>query len=442
MKPRNLLIASVILLILAGGVWWAKKHPGAGTASTDTNPPSPKLADITAAQVQEIDLTKKGAPAIVLKRAGEKWSIAAPEQYPADQDSVSSLLSQFNPLNADSVVEEKPTNLGQYGLNDPSLTVALHEKNGKTDQIVLGNDVPVGSLAYARYGTDAKVYAISSSVKTALDKGIKDLRDKRLLTFDSNKLTSVELASTKGDIQFGKNNQGDWQIVKPQPYRADNFGVEELIRKLGDAKMDLSGTPEDQKKAEAAYASGQLIATAKVSDAAGTQTLSVHKNKDDYYAKSSAVPGEYKIASDVGKELDKSLEDFRNKKLFDFGFSDPTKIQVQQAGSDKTYVRSGTDWKLSGQTMDAGTIQGLIDKLRDVSAAKFVTTGFTTPALTITITSNDGKRVERVEFAKTTDAYIARRENEPALYQLDAKALTDILEASKGIKPAAPSAKK
>ncbi len=28
--------------------------------------------------------------------------------------------------------------------------------------------------------------------------------------------------------------------MKPQPYRVENFQVEELIRKLGDAKMDLS----------------------------------------------------------------------------------------------------------------------------------------------------------------------------------------------------------
>jgi hypothetical protein len=46
-----------------------------------------------------------------------------------------------------------------------------------------------------------------------------------------------------------------------------------------------------------------------------------------------------------------------------------------------------------------------------------------------------------VEFAKTSDGYIARRANAPGLYQLDAKAVNDMLEASRAIKPAA-SAKK
>jgi hypothetical protein len=147
------------------------------------------------------------------------------------------------------------------------------------------------------------------------------------------------------------------------------------------------------------------------------------------------------VSSDLGKELEKSIDDFRNKKIFDFGFNDPNKIEIQQGASDKTLIRSGTDWKLNGRTMDAGNVQALIDKLRDLSAAKFVTSGFTTPAVTITITSNDGKRVEKAEFAKIADGYIARRENEPALYQLDAKSINDILEADSAIKPAASGKK-
>jgi hypothetical protein len=92
--------------------------------------------------------------------------------------------------------------------------------------------------------------------------------------------------------------------------------------------------------------------------------------------------------------------------------------------------------------MDPGQIQAFIDKLRDLAATKFVNTGFTEPTATITVTSNDGKRTEKAEFAKTNDGYIARRENEPALYQLDAKSVNDMLDASSAIKPAASPAKK
>ncbi len=441
MKPRNLLIAAILLAALSGVVWWAKRHPQSTTSAT-TPAASPKLADIADGQIQQINLAKKNGSTVTLQRQNGKWSITAPEALPADQDAVTTLTSALSPLTADSIVDDKPADVAKYGLKDPTLTVTVNEKNGKSDRIFLGDDVPAGSLVYARVGSDPKVYALASSVKTSLDKSANDLRDKRLLTFDQNQLTSIELASAKSDIEFAKNNQNEWQIVKPQPYRADSFQVEELLRKLTDAKMDLSASAEESKKTDAAYASGKSVSTAKVTDASGTQTLDIRKNKDDYYAKSSAVKGIYKISADLGKELEKPLDDFRNKKIFDFGFSDPTKIEVQQGGSSKVYVKSGSDWKLNGQTMEPGSVQAFIDKLRDVSATKFVDSGFTTPSVAITVTSNEGKRTEKAEFAKSANGYIARRENQPALYQLDAKPVNDILEASNAIKPAASSAPK
>jgi hypothetical protein len=435
MKPRNLVIAAVVLAALSGGVWYAKRHPESGQPASKT-PPPPKIASIPDAQVKEIELTKKGAPTVTLQRESGKWTITTPEPLPADQDTVSGMVSSLSPITADSVVEDKTTNPGQFGLTSPSLVMKVIDKNGKTQTLTFGDDLPAGSLVYAEYNSNPKVYAVSSSVKSSFDKSLNDLRDKRLLTFDSNKLTGVELESSKGAIDFGKNNQNDWVILKPKPYRADSFQVEDLVRKLGDAKMDLTGTADDQKKADAAFAAGTLAGTAKVTDASGAQTLEIKKNKEDYYAKSSAIKGVYKVSNDLGTEVVKPLDDFRNKKLFDFGFVDPTKVELQQGASDKAYVKSGQDWKLNEKTIDPASIQAFIDKLRDLSATKFVDTGFTTPEFTVTVVSNDGKRVEKVEFAKVADGYIARREGEPALYQLDAKTVDDILRAGSDIRQA------
>ena len=101
--------------------------------------------------------------------------------------------------------------------------------------------------------------------------------------------------------------------------------------------MDTSVSDEDAKKAAAGFASGRRSAIATVTDAAATSTLEVRKDKDkNYYAKSSVVEGIYKVAADLGDALDKGLDDFRNKKLFDFGFSDPSKVELKGV----TYTKS------------------------------------------------------------------------------------------------------
>src|SRR6185503_18561043 len=142
----------------------------------------------------------------------------------------------------------------------------------KTETIVLGDDTPTGGGQFAMKQGDPRVFTVASFVKSSIDKTYKDFRDKRLLTFDSDKLTRVALSGKGAEVEFGKNNQNDWQILKPKPLRADGSQVEELIRKLKDAKMDTSVSDEDVKKAASAFGSGKRVGVASVSDSAGTQT--------------------------------------------------------------------------------------------------------------------------------------------------------------------------
>jgi hypothetical protein len=259
-----------------------------------------------------------------------------------------------------------------------------------------------------------------------------------LLTFDSEKLTRVELNSKGTAIEFGKNNQNEWSIVKPRPLRADNYGVDELVRKLKDARMESTGDDEDAKAAAAKFAAAPRVGVATVTDNSGTQTLEIHKSGEDYYAKSSVVEGVHKVSKDVGEALAKGIEEYRNKKLFDFGFNDPSKLDLSIEGKSYSFVKSGEKWWSNGKEVDVTSIQSLIDKLRELAATKFVETGFTTPVTEITVTSNDGKRVEKVLISKSATGYFARRENEPAIYELDAKAVEEIGRAAADVKPPSP----
>ena len=208
--------------------------------------------------------------------------------------------------------------------------------------------------------------------------------------------------------------------------------------------MELSAT-DDEKKDLTAFNAGKPVATARVTDVGWTQELQVRKNKDDYYAKSSAATGAYKVMSSVGSSMDKSLDDFRNKKLFDFGFVDPEKIEIHDGTKSYFLTRSGSDWWSNGTKMDEGSVSTLVSDIRDLTATKFPDSGFTTSAIDVTVTSDVGKRVEKALVAKSGDRYIAKRENERALYELRASAITDLQKAAADMKPApspAPAAPK
>lgn len=429
MKPKGLLIAVVLLALLAGVVWWSNRQESAKAGKgTDT---STKILTIPEDQFQEIRIKKVTGESQALSREGGKWRLTEPKPLPADQDAVSSVVTNLASLNADKVIEDKAADLKPYGLGDPTLSIRIKRKDGKTDEVLIGDDTPTGSGSYAKLPSDPRVFTIASFVKSSLDKRPDDLRDKRLVAFDQDKLTRVELQAKGQTVEFGKDAQNEWQIVKPRPLRADNSAVNGLVDKLRDAKMDLTAT-EDANKG---FASGARVAVATVTDASGAHTIEIRKDKDkNYFAKSNGVEGVYKVASDIGDGVDKGLDDFRNKKLFDFGFSDPSKVDIKGA----SYTKSGDKWMSGPKTMDNGSIQTLIDKLRDLAATKFVAAGGGEPVFEATVTSNSGKRVEKVTIRKSGNQYFAQRENEPGIYELDGKTVEDLQKAAAEVKEAAP----
>jgi hypothetical protein len=438
MRIRGLLVAVVLLAALGVGLYFSNKDKAAGAAKPPADAP-PKILALTEGDITKVTLKKKGADETVLEKANGKWQITAPKPYPADQDTASQLVASTANVSGDRVVEDnKASNLSAYGLNSPMLEVDITGKGGKVSKLKIGDDTPTNSGSYAIVDGDPRVFTVASYVKTGVDKSLNDLRDKRLLRFDQDKLSRVELIAKKQDIEFGRDKD-QWQIVKPKPLRADGLQVDEMLRKLKDAKMDLALSDDDAKKAAAAFASGTPVATVKLTDPSGTQEIEIHKNKDDYYAKSSVAPGVFKTTPELGAGVDKALDDFRNKKLFDFGFNDPGKIQMHANGKSFDFQKGGDDWFSNGKKMDSTSIQSFVDKLRDLAATKFLDTpSLGASTADITVVSNSGKLTEKVLIAKQGSDYVAQRQNEPAIYGLDTKTVDDLVQAASDVKPAPP----
>lgn len=433
MKLHGFTIALCVLLILGGVLYWSNRHAAGDQTSKTSADTSPAILKLDQAAITGVQIKKKDTePLQLAKENSGDWKITQPKPLRADQSAVTGVLSAISSLNAQRVVEDHAANLKTFGLDNPTLELNISEKDNKFQKLLLGDETPASGGVYAMLAGDPRVYTVASWEKSSIDKSLNDLRDKRLLPVNADKISRVEILRQGQDIEFGRNKD-DWQILKPKPLRADGTQVGDLVRELTDAKMDLSGS------AIAEFAKATPVATAKVTDQSGTQELQVRRNKDKFYAKSSAVEGAYKADSSLGKALDKGLDDFRNKKLLDFGYNDPNKIELRN-GPRSYFLTHGSggsdDWWSDGKKMDPTTTDPLVSDLRDLSAIKFLDGGFSNPTIEATVTSDDGKRVEKIQIAKSGDHYIAKRENEPALYQLDSKSVDDLLKAAEDIKPA------
>jgi hypothetical protein len=306
MNFRGLIVAVVVLATLGGVLYWSQHHKPAEEIAAVPTSTAPVIVKINPADVSQLVIKEKEP--VTLKKTNGQWQITEPKSYPADQEAVAGVLSTLSGLNADRIVEEKASDRKQYGLDPAQVELNISVKDG-TRQLLLGDDTPAGGDVYAALATDPRVFTVASYQKSSLAKTLNDLRNKSLVTLSADKVSRVELVKKGEDLEFDRTKDG-WQILKPSSSPADSAAVNALVSTLTSARMDLNTTTD----AATAFKSGTPLATAKVTGDAGVQTLEVRKNKDDYFAKSSAVEGIYKVDSTVGLAVDKKIDDFRQKK--------------------------------------------------------------------------------------------------------------------------------
>ncbi len=426
-------IAVVVLLGLTGVLYWSNRHP---KPSPETPLASgPVILKLDPASVTALTLSVKGSDPISLVKQGDKWQIVAPEKIPADSDEVSGLLQELDPLNAQELVAANATDLKQYGLDHPGISLNIVEKGHAAQQLLIGDNTPVGGSAYAMIAGQPRVYTTSMEKKNVLSKTLTALREKRLLTESTNQMQRIELTHAGQTVALA-HDAGGWRMLQPAPYRVDQLSVESLADTLSEAEMDL--TQPTQQEAQADWAHGSPVGSVKITGPAGTQTLAIRKYKGEDYAKSSLVSGVFHIGAALGDALDKTAADFREKQVFDFGDNDPDALDLQiknakSAAVNLTLKHNALGWWQNGKKVNADKAEALVSALRALAAAKFTNSGFTTPEISVSVTSQSGKHQETVDIAQSGSRYLARRIDDPSLYVLDSGAVEGVESAAKQV---------
>lgn len=292
MKFRGLIIAVVVLLALSGLLYWSNhRKPAEQSAAVPANS-SPTVLKMDREAIAQIELTRKGARPVTLdKGAGDAWRITEPKPLDANQDVVSEILSTVSNLNADRIVEDKASDLKQYGLDQPTVMAAITDKNHGQRELLLGDDTPAGGDAYAMVQGDPRVYTISSYQKSSIDKGLDDLRNKKLFDFGSQEPNKIELRDGAKSWIFLRNGN-DWSS---NGKKVDSSGVESLIEKI----RDLTATSFP----ESGFTSPELDATVESEDGRRVEKVQISKSAGGCIARREKDPSLYQLDSSVLEQL-------------------------------------------------------------------------------------------------------------------------------------------
>jgi hypothetical protein len=195
MKITQLLVATIVLAALAATLYWSNHRKAAtDSVSASLSTTSLKVLALTQDDISKLEVKKNGGDDVVLARSGASlWKITSPKPLFADQQTISTILYDLSPLDGATLIDDKASDLKQFGLAQPAAQLIATEKDGKTQTVLLGDETPTGDSAYVMLAGDSKVYSVSKNTKTNLNKDLKDLRDKRLMPVDFDKISSVEM---------------------------------------------------------------------------------------------------------------------------------------------------------------------------------------------------------------------------------------------------------
>jgi len=410
-----------------------------------------KVFTVESDKIDELVVKSESGERTTLKKTGTDWQIVAPVAAQPDGAAVSGLTSNLSTLEIQRVIDEDAKDLGEYGLAQPRIEITF-KSGGQEHGLQIGRKTPAATDLYAKVGDRKRVFLIPGFVDTTFNKTTFDLRDKTVLKIDRDKIDTMSITSPKRTLQFAKAD-GEWKLTVPLKARADFTTVDGLVSRLDTLQMKSIVTPEAAALAQ--YGLDKPETTIQLGSGSSQATLLIGKGAGEgiAYAKDQSRPAIITIESTLIADLTKDIGEYRQKDLFDGRAFNATRLEVTRNGQasvfekTKTKNKDGQDeekWKQSAPTardVDQSTVDNLISAVTAARATSYLDTAAKTdldklakPELVITLTSDEGKRVEKVSFSRSGGDGYAGRDGEPGIAKVDAATIDNIAKSLDGIK--------
>lgn len=412
-------IALVVLTALWGGFNYYNKRK-TNEAAAEASKPKPVLLPVKAGQVQKFTITPRDGEAFTVARNGPNWDITQPRALPADQKEVSSYVDTLVAASQDSVIDQHPANLKDYGLDPPDTTLDVTTA-GKPASLTLriGDSTPTGDSVYAQVGGASQVITLTGYGKSPLEKTLFDLRDRRAMTLDQDQIQRLEVKSSKGSYTLTKNPDGYWDLVLPPAVRADSFSVDNLTS--GFQGLSMASILKEDKTNLGSYGFGSPTVTVKVTSPAGTQTITVGKKDGTQYdAMNSELAPVFTVGSDFVNKFQIDPATLRDKNYFSYSNFDAKTVDITTSKDHHVFEQKDFKWKQTTPSAKDETTEKMEDLLNALTsvrantfpkatAGNFAPFGLNKPAYSVKVVFGEKNTTQTVNIGVVNGHYYAAR---------------------------------
>ena len=348
----------------------------------------------------------------------DRWVLAQPAAARADSEVVSTLLGAAIGLTATDFVDDAAADLGRYGLDKPRLVVTLYKpgkppekpKDEKAKEDNKAGDekkeaekpaakpepqpavvLRFGTWAdlkkesvYLALGDSKAVVSVQNDAYGNLNKTSSNLRDKRVLAVEKDRVTQValrvpaKLAEKEADVAYELvKADGQWKVkVEGRPEaKADAERVDGLLKELADLKVIYFAEGENADVAKGFAARGSVrIQMEKESAATGFE---IGGPSGDVPALVKNIREDWvgRINNKDLKQLRQDWLDLLDKQVFSLDSRKATRLAIRTADRTAVFEKTGETWALTAPVKEEarpGFAADRLDDLRDLKATKLV----------------------------------------------------------------------
>lgn len=318
MKWRSLLAYFLVLLLVGGYYFYFEvvQKRQQETAAKEAR----KVFHFQTDSVRALTLSGKGRDPVQLKKEAQ-WQIVEPIKTEADHFSVQDLLGALSNLEAEREILAAPNDLKPFGLLEPSFTLRF-QAGEQPHELLVGDKNPVGDGSYAKTGDQARVFLIAEGNRSALNRGLDDLRKRQLFTFQRDDVTGVKVAWRDGNATALELASGEKEWIAPAnpEMKVKKSKVDNLIEQVH--WLRAQGFLENEPKNLPSHGLEPPLVTITMQLKAGEQAeLKLAEKKQDakqVAALSSQLAAVVQVAAGTLDDLPRNLQQLQDRSILGF----------------------------------------------------------------------------------------------------------------------------
>jgi hypothetical protein len=344
---------------------------------------------------------------LVFARTAEKgWMMTAPLSTEADQREVQNLIRALVTGTVTRAVEDHPTNLIPFGLDNPVTTITV-AAGAARETFSIGDSGPLTSTLYVLRESDRKVLLTNLAPKDFVNKTLMTFRRKDLLDVSQSDVDRIRLTYATTEIvlyQGQEKPKSKWKLRYPIEAEADQTEVRALLFRLEDLRALGIVDPGPERDALAKTLTVPKVKVA-IHTADGDQTVKLYQPdpaSGEAIAETSPEGPLYRINPTAIRDLTKELFTFQDKRLLGIDYTDIAMLSVKTPTEEYVLISQQNEWVLEDQPtekLDQQATDLFVSRVANLPAEERVIKqagplapyGLVTPAAEFIATGRDGK---------------------------------------------------